>query len=541
MPALLLFMTLNSFAEDAIKAAAPAKTRNKFDLFLNGKMPVGFYLYFQNWEQARNPGAGDLDAAVNRMADLGFNYIYAADFVDDEQWAGFLELCKKRGIAVIPQLGFAYFQKDGDVADLVAAAVAFIKKYKDDPAIVAFSVKEEPSLEDLPKLEEFYRGILKEVPDAPLQLIHNVRSVMRAQKAPFPMICGTDRYSFWFEFWTKGADIASPRFALEAYRSHLDECQQIAVNQGAEFQAVFSASTVEFIRDEGQVKSLFYPESASKEERDAFFKRIEGYAASADRGWNRQKGSGLFRMFKWYRPPENCVRALAWISILEGAQSVAVWAWAPLPKEMKNLAHHSGKENVHVPMNEYISSILGWDDQGTPQLDEYAGFARQVAPFGKLLRSINREFTPVIGQPENHELVRTGAPDAPIVHINDRDAYWRSFRVPGYKGRVVILVNAQVGTWCEGKSPTYISPGDRFRIDEKGNLNDYQPSRLPRDIRCDILVPGMKCYDLTNGGAAISGKSNSFVIPIEPGGGRIFFISPEGSREEIRLKEEFGV
>jgi hypothetical protein len=493
-------------------------------------------IYTYNWKQSKDPRAHDLDLAVEQMARGGFNFLYVGGVADTDLWRRLLDLCAQYHIAVVPQLDFAYLSSPSqDVNQLVARAVPFIKKYKEHPAVVAFSVREEPSLEIMPALKQYFEGILREVPDAPLHLLHNQLPTLEHAEPPHPQIIGTDRYPFWWEFGS-GGHRATPRYALHWYRSQLDRYYQLAAGRGAEFQAVFTASTLETVMAPEQIRKSFYPASVTDAFREQSYRRIAGFAASTNQGW-APGPVGNFMFWKYYRPPANCVRAMAWLAVAEGARSLANWAWAPPHEDRQDFAHRAHGRAGH----EYTCSITGWDGQGTPQLEEYSAFAKDIRPYGKLIRAMTKEYSSVRKLPSGQERAAGGPAAAPVFAVAGEDVGWSAFQVEGFSGRVILVVNTQVGQWCEGRSPTMLSPKDTYRIDEQGNLMDYEAFDQPRALPCRILAGGLECVDLATGSALKPGADGAVSLPVLPGGGHFLFLSPGGSGEWDRLKQRFDI
>ena len=119
--------------------------RAKIDRMLDGQLPVGFYIYLYSWKQFKNPAEHDLDDALAEVSRRGFNYLYVGGVTGDTAlWQKLLESCVRYHIGVVPQLEFAYMQPQSDIPALVSNAVPFIRKYSAHPAVLAFSVPEEP-------------------------------------------------------------------------------------------------------------------------------------------------------------------------------------------------------------------------------------------------------------------------------------------------------------------------------------------------------------------------------------------------------------
>jgi hypothetical protein len=377
-------------------------------------------------------------------------------------------------------------------------------------------------------LTQYYQGILKEVPDAPLHLTY-VNHFLKTP--PYPQIAGADRYGFWWECGAGGNNRATPASALKWYHTQLDFYYQHAVQQNAEFQAIFNPSPLEQFASEGKIRSGFYPETITDSRRQELTEMVIRLAEKKNQGWNREEPD-LFRFWKYYTPPANCVRAMSWLSVMEGAKSVAVWYWGPGVEEINRKKRIERKDS--------LVSITGWDGKGSPQLDEYAEFASEIQRYGKLIRSMMKEIAPLVGNSLGHEIVRMEEPVSPPFKIRNPDAVWRSFRIPGYQGRVIMIVNTSVGKWCKGRSPFMLSEHDRFRIDDNGNLVDYKPFVREQYLECALLMRDMKCVDLATGDFIAMDENDMFSISVRPGGGQFLFICPKSSSEDQKIKRQFG-
>jgi len=522
-------------AEDPVAPRSETgETQSRMARFLGDRPAVGFYIYLYNWKQAKDPNVRDLDEALAEMAKRGFTYLYVGGVSDGELWRRVLDLAADYRMAVVPQLDFAYLQSPSDnVAALVARAAPFIRKYKDNPAVAGFSVREEPSAELMPAMRKYFEGILAEVPDAPLHLLHNNLPALQRSEPPYPGIIGVDRYPFWWEFGS-GGHRATPRYALNWYRTQLDRYCQLAVQRKAEFQAVFTASTLETIIAPEDARKAFYPATITPDFREKAYQHLKQLAATRNQGWNSGP-QDMLRYWKYYRPPGNCVRAMAWLAVMEGARSQAVWAWSPPREDMKGFAH---RENGKTK-REYVCGITGWDGKGTPQLEEYTSFVKEIRPYGRLIRAMSKEYAPAPAPGKGGG--PAAPPEAAVFAVTGDEVFWRSFRVDGYAGRVILVVNTAVGAWCEGRSPGFLSPSDTFRIDDWGNLVDYKPFDKPREVKCRIAADGMDCVDLQTGESLRAGDDASLSLSIMPGGGRFLFVCPKGSQEAGRLKRQFGL
>ena len=508
--------------QSAIPPEAICGGTNKIDRFLGGRMPIGFYIYLYNWKQNKDTSATDLDEALADMAGRGFNCLYVGGASDSPAWRRLLEQCVEHRIAVIPQLDFAYLRKaDDDVAAKAAQAIPFIRKYKDHPAVAAFSVCEEPNVHQMPPLKRYYEAILREVPDAPLHLLVNYLPPFANMEPPYPGIIGTDRYPFWWEFGS-GGHRATPAYALNWFTGQMDVYSREALARGAEFQAVFMAGSLEFFGTEQQIRKSFYPEM-SEAQRDECLRNFKTNASQKNQGL-AEAHDGLYRWWKYYRAPANCTRAMTWLSVQKGARSILLWFWSPLGEDMKGFAH---RENGK-PGREYNCSITGWDGKGTPQLEEYTETAKELQRYARLIRAMDRELE-----------AEEDAPSKPVFSIVGANLSQQSFSVPGYEGKVVVVVNTAVGSWCDGASPTFLTPKTVYRIDDEGNAIDYVPFVETRVVEGCVLSDKLECVDLETGETVPMDADGFVKFSLRPGGGRILFISPKGGGEWVRMKKAF--
>jgi len=138
-----------------------------------------------------------------------------------------------------------------------------------------------------------------------------------------------------------------------------------------------------------------------------------------------------------------------------------------------------------------------------------------------------------------HELAVDTEGAKSVLDVEDDDVAWQSFKVPGYSGKVIVMVNTSVGSWCNGRSPHYLSFKDVFRIDDSGNAADYIPFKEPRKLKCRILKKETECIDLETGKPAALDSNQTLTLSIIPGGGRFLFLTAKGSDEWPRFKSQF--
>ncbi len=514
---------------DALPASSAPLKDAKADAWLDGEFRCGFYLYLWSWDQTKDPAAKDVEEQIERMAAMGFNYVYVAGAAESPIWHRVLEVCTRLRMAVVAQLGGgAYLTPDSNIDKQVGIAARFINAYKNHPAVLYFLIKEEPSPSFMPRVEEYYSKLLTEVPDAPLYLLHNGLKASEIQKPPYPVAVGTDRYPFWFEFGVNN-NRATPSSALRWYHTQIDAFYQHAKERGQAFEVVLTDWVQQIYRDQSRILKSLYPQSADDEVKEKTLSRLERLAEAGNHGIS-QGPDGKIHIWKYYRPPANCLAAMGWLAVMEGAHAVSNYTWS--------------RPNIKEEIR--FCGTFGWDEQGLPSTTEYAAFLNEVRPFGRLVRAMTKETTPVLNEPQGHEDVQTAAPKAPPIRLKEPDAIWRSFTIPGYDGRVVIVVNTQVGSWSDGRSPDRLEEKDPFRIDDEGNLLDYRAYHLPRKLSFHLAgdVGGEsdeECIDLGSGASVELDANGSGALWISPGRGKIVFIGKKGSGEAARLRAEFNL
>ena len=110
-----------------------------------------------------------------------------------------LPLMRKYGIKAYLQLDFADFlggtpswtEKEEDrKAELVAK---FIQEFQNEPMIMAFSVREEVSQQQVNAMSRFYAKIQSKVPGFKIVTVHNSLGAAKDHPVPDPAVMGTDR------------------------------------------------------------------------------------------------------------------------------------------------------------------------------------------------------------------------------------------------------------------------------------------------------------------------------------------------------------
>jgi hypothetical protein len=440
---------------------------------------AGFYLYpYAIRHTAERLGAdypAYLDEWLRMLTAKGFNLFYVtAD--EPDTW---VRLSEKYRFKLIFQLDFAYLTQPAaaEVAAKAPLAIRFIKAYKDHPNVLAFSVREEPEPAYMPLLEDYYSRIKAAVPDAVLQLTHNRRDTSAWSMKVSPQISASDRYAFWGWDPSAGGYAATPASALRWFRAELDHYSTDARRAGAQFQAVFTTAVQLELTSEDAVRrgDLGDPE------------RVLALARTGNQGWSRLSGSRL-AYTKYYRPPPNCTRAMVWLAILEGARSILHWNGDPT-------------DPAQLARGEYSMQMLGPSNRGSYMLDEYAQSVEELQRYGWILNRM---------QPDTDQ---SGA------GVSGDNAYARLFAVPGAAGRILLVVNTDVGTWPSNSVPSLVGRSDFFPIDALGNLQGYTSRTSARALHVHTTLRGV-FTDLRDGRTF----GRDATINVRPGEGVLLFI-----------------
>jgi len=474
----------------------------------------GLYIY------DREANAGLLDDHLRTLADKGLTHHYftTPNSADEAVYTGYadnvLELSKRYGTKASFQLNFAYWNPSWSEAALdrnAQEAANFINNYRDDSAVMSFSVKEEPHTAQVPRVLAYYNDIVNThgATDAPLGMIFGAVSGSYSDTAKqvfednpygiYPLVTGFDPYRFiWMSSVLNGV-ISTPLSALNMLNR--DFTRDRAYIRDDQFpMAVIQAFA--WSEEKYHLKTLSELQAEFSNDE---YQRLLRLADNNNQGlsyFDENRDSILF--WNHYNSPINTMSAQTWLAIATGYKGVQVYHGSPGP--------FSNKPNRH--------GIMGPDGTGSPQLDEFAETINELHKFAWVINRMK------------YEGVDTDYVNE-FVYV-DR-AYSGSFSLPGYDGKMVVLMNADVGTWANNS--TYWLDEELYRIDENGDVfaEDYTPKTTERSIELTNVI-GSSMYDLETGN--LIGTSTGSVS-IYPGKGKLIFI---GSEAELNsLREESGL
>lgn len=443
---------------------------------------------------------------LTKLASLGINSIYIAG-ISAENIDENLQLAQKYNIKLIPQLDCAYFQDgwdDNAVGIYAKTAAALINKYKSNPQILAWSVREEPPPSSLDKLSAYYRRILELAPEAKFNLICNYLDAMKNVTKPVPSILGADIYVFWWEV-SGGGYWASPAFALQYLRAKTKAYADEVSRRNSNFMFVVTADAM---MDSAIANAISDPKNLTyitEDQKEAYITKCKKFASDGRMGWGQfqKDGKTFYNVWKYYHPPANCTKAMIWTGIMEGARSIYFWMYSPQTQADSEMtferASHEAKGEVYNALGRDINAI-------DPELKEYSETIRELSPYKKLIVNMVK------------------LSEAPL-KTETENIFNNVFSYPGINGKIIVLHNAGVGTW----------PGnDKIYIDNKGNLKDYKPYINAVTAFFEIaLAKGEGVYDFANGEEIKESEQDfKFVYPVKilPGSGKFIFI---GTREQF--------
>jgi hypothetical protein len=459
-----------------------------------------------------------LDKHLKILKENGVNLAYYAQ-CDPAKFDKVLSVFQKNGIKVIPQLDFVLFcpsYSEEQMFGQAKVAGEFIKRYQNHPSIYGWSVGEEVTHENVNKMARYYSMIMEYVPDVKMVMIHNSLGAAKDWPLPDPFVIGTDRYAFWWEL-SGGGYLASPASALEWTRSEAEKYYKEAAKRGADFMFVVTQGGMLMPSYANAIikkpETAIYP-TTPKEQKEMQAKVLK-YAQENRMGWRKfstSKGEG-YTVWKYYRTPENCLRASAWIGVMEGARLLFVWHYNPAAQNSSSAELQDVAMMDNPPFEQYYWTLAGRPGMKNPQLKEYAEVAKEIKVYQRIITQMSK------------------IPESPVEMVQ-KNTFCRAFTFPNMKGKIIVLQNSNVGTW-PGESRYIFKESDPIFINDEGSLVGFVPFRKPMDISFVVKQSDSnnKVFDIKTG-KEISGKEGHYAIPIYPGSGTLIYL---GTPEEAAM------
>ncbi len=457
---------------------------------------------------------------LNILKENGANSLHYAVSFSRNDFDAVLALCDKYDFYLLPQLDFAYFngnESDKTLREKAAKAGEFIRKYDGHKRILAWSVREEVPHEKINLLCRYYFMIKEHVPEADFFTLHSNLGAAADQAVPDPVIDGTDRYGFWWEFSGEGY-MASPTSSLDWVRKESSQYYAQAAKRGADFWLVVTQGG--FIGgsknagkwcDPTRSKEITWPKTEDAQKK--LCERIRRFAKEGRMGWKEVKTADgtKYNYWKYYRLPRNCMKALAWTGVLEGARLFMCWSYSPPTKEKTATMFSDCPEN-----NMTLYTLAGKPGQPNPQLAEFAEASREIKKYERIITRMSK------------------LPESRVETDSKQRFYNRSFSFPRLHGNVIVVHNGNVGTWPGNNY--MLTDDDDIRIDEEGNMIGYKPLTAAMDATLKVteLNPGDKIFDLATGKALSLDGENSCKVSVEPGSGKLLFLGTEKEFEAVK-------
>lgn len=494
---LLLLSSVNTPAtsqlDDSLVVANPV---GKGETFL-----AGVYMY-----KGSDWNAENMDPHFSYLSGLGINllHINSMNYHNSDQ-GEVLALAKRHGFKIIYQIDSAYFT--GTVQQSkVDTAIVEINKYLNDDAVIAFSVKEEPSEGFIDALMDYYEEIYTQSghTEIPFFLLHNQTGASEKVKDEYfdysylPVITGSDRYAFRFRFTSDIGYMTTPSAAFNFMNSETIGFPLFYNNrvQGQSFIGVVTSNANQITQTKDKLAGFAGCTVAQVDNGTCTrYNRWHTLAVNNNHGLSPGPNPGEITAWSHYRPPHNAMSAQTWLAVANGSQALLAWSAQMSAGNFLGLLEQPGQAHY---------SLL-----------EYSEVIEELKPFGYVLNRMSTFSSSPSLQPQFDN--RPSSDDSRI--------HEKRFNLEGHGGEIVALVNTVIGQW-NGSNKNWLADSDNYRLDANGEIlsQDYQPFTTPEDIS---LSTSENVYDLETGESITS-------LTLRPGGGKLLFVGTQTELDEIR-------
>ena len=490
-------------------------------------LPMG--VYCTGMPHVLEPAAAvegvDAMAIADRMfaelsTDLGCNTVYFQGTLLESEGrliaAEMAAAATRHGLKVIAQMNDVYFR--GGNHDLIETSGskdswdyykrvleprlrAFLPRYRDNTDIWAWSPVEELHADYVFEIAEYRRLIWELCPNQRIYELESVPLTMRSLKPPYPTFVGIDRYCFWNSQYGGAVVMWTPQLALRWLRGVIRPFIDDAARWGRPCVFVMQCNAWHSFFDGADDRELAVLET--EEEKRA-------YVNPEVPSLKYYPEHGKFGRWGFYLPPQNAMRAMCWVAVLEGAKGLFVWSYGyhydarPSPAD----AFASGE---HYRIN-LTRATPNWADLRR-------GFA-EVRPFGALLLALDK------------------APG--ITATTDDDEVWTGGFVDAAGDRYLVVVNSRIAIW-DGDSPDFLDhPYTRLNIDQGGNMINYEVAPTKT---VTVSVPGLgdgeTLHALTDALPVTVADAGGARLTLGPGQGTVLYL---GRAERLpRVMRKYGL
>lgn len=490
---------------------------------------IGAYLYTDRFAMAaaeQNRPMFDLfDEHFKKLSDVEINCIHIT-IVDPDQFGQYVKLAEKYHIKLLPELDFVYFRlhwSDQQMRENADRAIAFLKTWHDNPNILGWEVKEEPYDADIERLDRYFRMIIQGVPQVKFIMVASGGGWLSANAAdlPFSLVGGDYYYFSWEQDLADKAYMRPPDVALRESRETTELYRRASNKFGVPRIHVFGAAACTIPdRAQGFADGSGLPESWTAEQKEQYMQKVRQLAREQRQGWSVYENvpgrdGPQYNLWTLYMPPTNCIRALVWGSIMEGANVTMCFSYDPYSRKYNPDSPRDAVE--HYRTERFYVDLAGRPDRPNEHFAEYAQTVKSVRSYEHILSRL------------------TIQPDSPLDGTLGDNFHARAFAINGFDGRVLIVHNANVGKIlcadCRSKS---LESCQHVVIDDHGELSDFIPQQTP-NMSALKLRPEMKnvgLWDISTG-KMLPRKGSTWMISINPGDGRLVYVGDAGSAKEI--------
>jgi len=519
-PACLIVGLLLNLSAMTFAAGAPVASGQQV------KKPnyVGAYLYTDRFIAAAEEQNRDFfelfDEHFKKLADVGVNCIHIT-IHDPQLFDRYVELAVRHNIMLLPELDFAYFQAhwtDEEMLQHARKATDFLRVWHDNPQVIAWSIKEEPYDDDIEKLDRYYRLIVKEVPKVKFFLVTSGGGWLTANAAdlPFALVGGDYYYFSWEQGLAEKAYARAPRQALSESRSTTELYRRASEKFGVDRIHVFGAAACTIPdRAQGFATGTALPQSWTQEQKDAYTRTIKRLAEKGRDGWTVYndvpgKEGPQYNLWTLYMPPENCIRALIWGGILEGAKVTMCFSYDPYSRKYNPDSPLDAVQNYRTERF-YVDLAVR---PGTPNqhFEEFAETVGEVRSYDNILPCLTIRSTTPLEREIGHDL------------------FARAFEIEGFDGEVLIVHNANVGYLlcpeCKGQS---LQSCEHVFIDDHGELKYFVPQTKSNTANLTLAksAGNISIFDIATG-EPLQRNGRAYLTDIQPGGAKLLYV---GTRE----------
>jgi hypothetical protein len=486
------------------------------------------YMYHNHWKKYAKESKKDyfkvMDEQFSILREHGVNALNLS-VGDQKDFSELIKLVEKHNLVLFLQLNFAYFRPnwtDKQMKANAGRAAKFITEYKDHPNVVSFSVKEEVALKDVKKLSKYYKMILAREPNAPLQLTLNYLAPAKALPEPYPAYIGTDRYGFFFTGSASGY-LASPIRALNWTRTQAHKYYIEAAKRNSEFFLVTTANALtapeparRYCVEKDFEKYISDKSDSRKKQLQILHKKCLELAERNLLGWKKftKNGKTGYSYWRWYRPPAICVKAMAWISVLEGAKMFSIWSYHLFSKEKLKTTTYEASAFGPSKRELGFCTMAGRPDMPNPQFKAYAEAAKEIMPYSKIIMNMVK---------------LKGSP----LFTKTKNMFIRAYRYNNIDGYIVLVYNNHIGSWPENKD-LYLSADTTLKMDNYGNIIGFIPETKEREVAMRKVLPleGYSIFDVDTA-KEITSTGGIYKQKIMPGACKLFFVGNAGNAEKL--------